>query len=157
MSDKNPIKAEMPLWLQFHKVSRKYMEAMTKRLGHFGVDRHYFLLIAIAESKGTLSQRELADLLDTDTTMMVGILDSLTKSGFIDRQPNPNDRRKHLIVLTPKAERAIPEFKKVIGELNQRALIGYPEQFAGHFSNLLVKMKAELEKAIEECRIKELE
>lgn len=142
---------EIPLWLQLNKVSRKYMDALAARLGHLGIRRHYFLLAAIGDGKGRLTQQELADLLDTDKVMMVGILDSLTKSGFIRRMQSKVDRRKHLIVLTPKAEKALPLIKRVIAELNQRALSGLPAKLAVQFPNALSMMKSELEAVIEEC------
>lgn len=152
-----PIAAELPLWLQLNKVSKKYMDALAARLGYLGIHRHYFLLVAIGEGKGTLTQQELADLLETDKVIMVGILDSLTKSGFVRRTPSKQDRRKHLIVLTPKAESALPKIKRVIAELNQRALSGLPNNLAGHFPNALILMKSELEKAIGESKVASLE
>lgn len=146
--DKIPVAAELPLWLQLNKVSKKYMDALAVKLGHLGIRRHYFLLVAIGEGKGTLTQQELADLLETDKVTMVGILDSLTRSGFVRRTASSQDRRKHLITLTPKAEKALPKIKKVIAELNRRALSGLPANLAGHFPGALMLMKSELEKII---------
>lgn len=152
MKEKIPVAAELPLWLQLNKVSKKYMDALAARLGHLGIHRHYFLLVAIGESKGVLTQQELADLLETDKVIMVGILDSLSQGGFVRRTPSRLDRRKHLIALTPKAELILPKIKKVIAELNQRALYGLPNNLAGHFPTALLLMKAELEKAINETK-----
>ncbi len=132
-----------------------YMDALAARLGNLGIRRHYFLLVAIGEGKGKLTQQELADLLETDKVNMVGILDSLTKSGFVRRTSSRVDRRKHLIVLTPKANVALPKIKKVIAELNQRALSGLPQNLAGHFPNALALMKSELEKEISEIKAAE--
>jgi MarR family transcriptional regulator, transcriptional regulator for hemolysin len=150
MSAPQPISLELPLWLQLNKVSRKYMDALAARLGHLGIRRHFFLLVAIGEGKGRLSQQELADLLETDKVAMVGILDMLTKAGLVTRKSSPDDRRKHFIVLTPKAERALPEIKKTIADLNRRALAELPKTLAKAFPNALSAIKAELEKAIEE-------
>jgi DNA-binding MarR family transcriptional regulator len=143
---------ELPLWLQLNKVSKKYMEACAARLGHLGIKRHYFLLVAIAEGNPPKTQQELADLLETDKVIMVGILNSLCDNGFIRRAPSKQDRRKHLIVLTPKGERILPQVRKVIAELNRRALSGLPDDLASHFPAALLRMKSELEKTIEESR-----
>ncbi|MBW8888190.1 MAG: MarR family transcriptional regulator [Fibrobacteres bacterium] len=141
--------AEIPLWLQLNKVSKKYMDALAAKLGHIGVRRHFFLLVAIGEAKGTATQQELADLLDTDKVTMVNILDSLSEAGFIRRTASKEDRRKHLIVLTPKADRHLPKIRKVIADLNRKALAGLPESLAAHFPSALAAMKAELEKVIQ--------
>ena len=113
--------ADLPLWLQLNKVSKKYMDALAAKLGHIGIRRHFFLLVAIGEAKGQATQQELADLLETDKVTMVNILDSLSDAGFIRRVPSKEDRRKHLIALTPKAERHLPKIRKVISDLNKRA------------------------------------
>ncbi|MDQ3001630.1 MAG: MarR family transcriptional regulator [Fibrobacterota bacterium] len=157
MSNPSPVQAELPLWLQLNKVSKKYMDALAAKLGHIGIRRHYFLLVAIGEGKGTLTQQDLADLLETDKVTMVGILDALAKAGFIRRTPSKEDRRKHLIVLTPKAERYLPKIRKVISELNRKALFGMPESLALHFGSALASMKSELEKAIKEAKPSESE
>lgn len=147
----------MPLWLQLNKVSKKYMDAMAAKLGHIGVRRHFFLLVAIGEAKGTATQQELADLLETDKVTMVNILDSLAEAGFVRRTDSKQDRRKHLIVLTPKAERHLPKIRKVIADLNRKALAGLPESLSAHFPSALASMKAELEKVIRDAEPSESE
>jgi len=150
MKSETPTKSEMPLWLQLNKVSKKYMDALAVRLGHLGIRRHYFLLVAIGEGNGNKTQQELADLLETDKVTMVGILDSLTTAGMIRRTESRSDRRKHLIVLTPKAQKALPEIKKVIAELNHRALSVLPGNVSIRFSESLAAIKSELETAMAE-------
>jgi DNA-binding MarR family transcriptional regulator len=133
------------------------MDAMAAKLGHIGVRRHFFLLVAIGEARGTATQQELADLLETDKVTMVNILDSLEDAGFIRRTESKEDRRKHLIVLTPKAERHLPKIRKVIADLNRKALAGLPESLSAHFPSALASMKAELEKVIQNAEPSESE
>lgn len=150
MIDNHPMPTELPLWLQLNKVSRKYMDALAARLGHLGIRRHYFLLVAIGDGKGELTQQDLADLLETDKVAMVGILDALAKAGFIRRTPSTEDRRKHLIVLTPKAKAALPLIRRTIADLNRRALSVLPKSMSGRFAHALAAIKAELETAVAE-------
>ena len=149
--------SELPLWLQLNKVSKKYTDALAAKLGHIGIRRHYFLLVAIGEAKGKATQQDLADRLETDKVTMVNILDSLAKAGFIRRTTDKVDRRKHLIILTPKAERNLPKIRKVIADLNRKALSDLPDSVADHFPAALAQMKTALEKAIEEAKPSESE
>lgn len=149
--------AELPLWLQLNKVSKKYMDALAAKLGHIGIRRHYFLLVAIGEARGKATQQDLADLLETDKVTMVNILDSLAEAGFIRRTDDQEDRRRHLIVLTPKAERYLPKIRKVISDLNRRTLSGLPGTVSSQFPAALAMMKAELEKVIREAKPSESE
>jgi DNA-binding MarR family transcriptional regulator len=143
-----PLMAELPLWLQLNKVSRRYMDALAARLGHLGIRRHYFLLVAIGEGKGSLNQQQLADLLEVDKVAMVGILDSLAGDGFVRRTRSREDRRKQHIVLTAKARKAIPEIRRTIRELNLLASAGMPPAFRSQFPAVLLAMRNELEKVI---------
>ncbi len=149
--------SEIPLWLQLNKVSKKYMDALAAKLGHIGIRRHYFLLVAIGDAKGRATQQALADLLETDKVTMVNVLDALTKAGFIRRTVDKEDRRKHRILLTPKAERHLPKIRKVIADLNRKALSGLEGSLADRFPSALVGMKSELEKAIQEAKPSESE
>lgn len=144
--------SEIPLWLQLNKVSKKYMDALAAKLGHIGIRRHYFLLVAIGEAKGRATQQALADLLETDKVTMVNILDALARAGFIRRTADKEDRRKHRIVLTPKAERNLPKIRKVIANLNQKALSCLSGSLAEQFPMAIASMKSELEKAILEAK-----
>ncbi len=148
MKAKIPIASELPLWLQLYKVSKKYTDALTAYLGYLGIKRHYFMLVTIGESDTQLSQQDLADLFELDKVTLAGIVNKLNRAGFIRRSPSAADGRKYFLELTPKAEQALPKIKKVIADLNQRALSGLPANLAGHFPNALALMKAELEKAI---------
>jgi MarR family transcriptional regulator for hemolysin len=154
MENDSPVPSEMPLWLQLNKVSKRYMDALAARLGHLGIRRHYFLLVAIGEGGGNLTQQQLADLLETDKVLMVSILDNLTKAGMVRRMTSREDRRKHLIVLTPKARRALPEIKKVISDLNKRALRSLPGNLSTRFTEALAGIKSELEGAVAEYEAK---
>lgn len=157
MSQPSSIPTELPLWLQLNKVSKKYMDALAAKLGHIGTRRHYFLLTAIGESEGKLTQQELADLLETDKVTMVGILDSLDRSGFIRRTRSKVDRRKQMITLTAKAERHLPKIKRVISELNRKALSGLPSGLSRQFLPALADMKAQLEEVIANAEAHESE
>jgi len=149
--------SEMPLWLQLNKVSKKYTDALAAKLGHIGIRRHYFLLVAIADAKGNATQQQLADLLETDKVTMVSILDSLDRAGFMRRTTDKEDRRKHRIILTAKAERHLPKIRKVVSDLNRKALAGLPDSVADQFPSALSLMKSALEKAILEAKPSESE
>lgn len=150
MAAQFPHRSELPLWLQLNKVAKIYMDALASRLGHLGIRRYFFLLVAISEAKGSATQQQLADLMEVDKVAMVGILDSLARAGLIKRTPSRVDRRKHLIGLTPKAVKALPAIQATIRDLNQRAMSRLPGKLAGQFSAALMGMREELESFLAE-------
>src|SRR5690606_7054510 len=62
------------------------------------------LNVLAGQSRG-LSQRELSDTLVVDRSNVTGLIDRLTKSGWVRRAADPADRRIHRIELTPGGRR----------------------------------------------------
>jgi len=50
--------------------------------------------------KDNVTQKELSEIMDTDTTTIMVICDSLEKKGYLKRLKDPSDRRVNRIVLT---------------------------------------------------------
>ena len=61
-----------------------------------------------------ISQRELADLNETDTTNMMVICDSLEKRGWIKRVVHEHDRRIKRICLTEEGRKAYTAGQKIL-------------------------------------------
>jgi DNA-binding MarR family transcriptional regulator len=59
-----------------------------------------FILLAYLWKQDAVSQTELSETAQIDRTTIVGIVDRLEEKGLVERQPHPEDRRVHQIVLT---------------------------------------------------------
>ncbi len=57
---------------------------------------------------GPLSQQELATRIDVEPSTIVGTLDVLEREGLASREPNPSDRRAHLVRLTEGGQALVP-------------------------------------------------
>ncbi len=72
-------------------------------------------ILRTLRNKGSMSQRQLADLCVLDVTTMSRQLDKLEKMGLVKRTDNPECRRSWVISLTPdgeeKADKVIELFK----------------------------------------------
>lgn len=69
-----------------------------------------------------LSQQELAGRLRTHPSRLVALLDGLEKRGFVERRPNPDDRRLYSLHLTSAGEDALERTGKLARE-HQDALL----------------------------------
>lgn len=114
----------LPFGRSLAVLAKTYFGALTKKLEHLEVERHYSVLIFIEQAVNGCTQQCICDCLKIDKVTMVGTLDYLMSKKFIRKSVNPNDRREHLIELTPKAKKVLPEIHSAIKELNESAFKG---------------------------------
>lgn len=118
----------LPLGRFLSLVSKTYFGALTKRLEHLDLERHYSILILVENPEVACTQQYISDYLHIDKASMVRIIDALVKKGFIERVVNPADRREHHIKLTEKAQAIMPEIHKAVEEMNDTAFKGLTEE-----------------------------
>ncbi len=73
------------------------------------------VLLAVSRGGPGMSQTDLARTLETDTTTITVICDSLEKKKLVTREPNPTDRRSKLILLTAAAAKKYPKTSELRG------------------------------------------
>ena len=68
--------------------------------------RHLMALSYVRDHDGG-PQQELAEALCMDANNVVLLLNELEEQGWVNRQRDPQDRRRHLVLLTPKGRREL--------------------------------------------------
>jgi len=59
----------------------------------------YSVLLALDEAP-VRTQAALAEAINADKTRIIGVLDELQNQGYIERRPDPDDRRVRLLAIT---------------------------------------------------------
>lgn len=114
----------MPIGRQMGALTKQYFGALSKSMEHLGVDRHFFPLVVIDKTEEKCTQQYLSCILGVDKVCMVRMMDYLVEKGMITREVNTQDRREHLIKLTPKGKKIMPIVYKGIDKMNSLALKG---------------------------------
>jgi DNA-binding MarR family transcriptional regulator len=66
-----------------------------------------FHLLGLLHDRGPKTQRELGTLLDVDPSILVTLLNPLEADGYLSRDRDPTDRRRHVVTLSPAGERQL--------------------------------------------------
>jgi DNA-binding MarR family transcriptional regulator len=96
------------------------------------------LLARLAE--GPKTQRELGQRLRKDPADMVRLLDTAEAEGLVTRAPDPADRRRRLISLTPDGEAALRVAMEVARSIEEEVLAPLSETERRRLHSLLSKL-----------------
>ena len=66
-----------------------------------------FQILGLLHDHGGLAQGELMREMEVDPSILVTLLNPLEADGLVSRERDPADRRRHLVTLTRKGERAL--------------------------------------------------
>jgi len=100
------------------KVMRQVYDHYEKRLSPFNLTPpQYFVFNALWMGDG-ISVGELGERVSLDSSTLTGIIDRMERSGYVERQLNPGDRRSVLVFLTAKAREVGPRILEFADELD---------------------------------------
>ncbi|MFI7635869.1 MarR family winged helix-turn-helix transcriptional regulator [Nonomuraea sp. NPDC049400] len=95
-----------PSWL-ITQTATHAARLVSEAFGTVGGRRYHYALLAALEEFGPASQAELGRRCSIDRSYVVEAVNELTDKGFAVRAPDPADRRRNIITITPAGEREL--------------------------------------------------
>lgn len=89
-----------------------------RRLRPHGLEPRLFGMLATLASIEPCSQQQLATEMGVTGPAVVGLVDELDRNGWIERARNPEDRREHVLRLTPAGQQRLAEARQVIERIH---------------------------------------
>ena len=93
-----------------------------KEFEQVGFSPYHYSVLALLDEGARETQATIADALQLDRSMLVGILDTLEEKQLIERRRDVTDRRRHLVSLTPAGKRQLQGFRKLVRRLEDEIL-----------------------------------
>ncbi len=87
-----------------------------------------------------LTQQELASRIDIEPSTLTGTLDVMEREGLARREPNPADRRAHLVTTTEKGEALVPRLFGLWDSVEGALHTALPERECKSFLKSLTKL-----------------
>jgi MarR family transcriptional regulator, lower aerobic nicotinate degradation pathway regulator len=118
-------------------------ERMMDALEETGLSSYHHAILALLDEEPRETQAMIADALGFDRSHLVGVLDELEERGLIERRRDPDDRRRHLVSLTPVGKEALTQLRAVakrvddeffepLGAAERKTLTGLLARLASH-------------------------
>ena len=116
-------------------------KAFMETLRPVGIDPREFLLMRFVAASEGQSQQALAERLSVPASRMVALVDHLEDAGFLERRPDPEDRRVRGLYLTRKGRGALERASKIAIDYETRLCAGINRSEREQLIDLLQKLQ----------------
>jgi DNA-binding MarR family transcriptional regulator len=117
---KHQLKLGVRTWLHLNHIRHTVTRRLAAHLERYDLTLAQFRVLAQLQAVPDTSQQALADWLSVSKGNMVGLLNRLEDRGLVQRLPDPQDGRTHVVCLTEQgavlAARVVPEQEELVSE-----------------------------------------
>ena len=132
-----------------HDVARLFGRRFNQRaLLFLGLTRAQCKVLGYLARNEGINQAGLADLLEIKPMTLVRQIDRMEEDGWIERQPQPGDRRARRLVLTDKARPILARILDLSNEIRAKSFAGLSRDEGKHLIELLRRVHANLSERV---------
>jgi len=132
-----------------HDVARLFGRRFNQRaLLFLGLTRAQCKVLGYLARNEGINQAGLADLLEITPMTLVRQIDRMEEDGWIERRPDPADRRARRLVLTEKARLILARILDLSNEVRTEAFAGLSEAEGRYLIDLLARVHGNLSERV---------
>jgi MarR family transcriptional regulator, transcriptional regulator for hemolysin len=127
-----------------HDVSRLLRKNFDRRAQTVGLTRaQWWVLVHVHRHEGC-SQRMLAEILEIEPITLTRLIDRLEKAAWVERRPDPGDRRVWRLFLAEKSYPILDRMYQLGAQTREQALTGLPPEDRERLVSILTTIKTNL-------------
>jgi len=128
--------------------SRLMRKRFDRRARALGLTRAQWRVMALLSRHEGINQTALADRLDIEPITLGRHIDRLEENAWVERRPDPDDRRMWRIFLTDKAQPVLDELEDIAIWNRDGAMADFTDEERERFIDDLIRIKANQVKAL---------
>ncbi|MBO3735367.1 MarR family winged helix-turn-helix transcriptional regulator [Glycomyces niveus] len=113
-------------------------------LAGVGAHKDHFVVLASLAETGPASQAQLSDRTRVYRSDLVAVLNELAAAGFVQRAPDPEDKRRNVITVTEAGRERLAELDAVLEGVNEHIMAPLDEDERAMLFRLLARVNAHL-------------
>jgi DNA-binding MarR family transcriptional regulator len=111
----------MPSWL-INQAALPAHRLVTEGLAGAAMRRYHYALLAALDEVGPASQADLSRGTTIDRSDMVATVNELAEQGLVERTPDPTDRRRNIVTITPAGRRQLRKLDRLLSKVQDELL-----------------------------------
>ncbi|MEU1000302.1 MarR family winged helix-turn-helix transcriptional regulator [Streptomyces tibetensis] len=116
-----PAIRSLPSWL-LGRAAARGRALVAEALAEEDMRMWHHVVLSAVRDLGPVAQADLGRGVRLDPKDLVGVLDDLQSAGLVVREPDPRDRRKNAVSLTPRGGRLLKRCEKAARAANDELL-----------------------------------
>ncbi|MGW5360107.1 MarR family winged helix-turn-helix transcriptional regulator [Actinopolymorpha pittospori] len=108
--------------------------------GGVGARGYHYRILAALDEFGAASQTELGRRSSMDRSDVVATINELAQQGFVERTPDPDDRRRNIVTLTTAGHRQLRRMDRALDKVQDDLLRPLPAQDRQTLTRLLTQL-----------------
>ncbi len=124
--------------------SRLVRKRFDRRAQTLGLTRAQWRVLAQLRRRQGINQTALADILEVETITLGRHIDRLADKGWVERRPDPDDRRAWRLYLMEEVQPVLDEMRRLSEKTRAEAFEGVPEEDREKLIDTLLLIKANM-------------
>ncbi|GAA4253234.1 MarR family winged helix-turn-helix transcriptional regulator [Dactylosporangium darangshiense] len=129
----------LPSWLLTQTAQHAH-RLVTEGLGAVGARGYHYRALTALDQDGPASQADLGRRSAIHLSDLVATLNELAEGGYVERAPDPADRRRNVITITAAGRRHLRRLEKQIGRIQDELLAPLSFEERAQLTGLLRKL-----------------
>jgi MarR family transcriptional regulator, transcriptional regulator for hemolysin len=127
-----------------HETARLLSKRYDQRSKSLGLTRAQCQVLAYLVYREGINQAGLAELLELEPISLGRLVDRMAQAGWVERRPDPQDRRAWQLFITEKAKPLFAEMVAIGREVRGEALAGFTQEESDKIMDLLLRARRNL-------------